>query len=179
MVSIVLLGEKHPRRFFNFLKEKLESFGGVLVLDENELATSAEKPKYLICHSKTVEKINISNSVIIPMDAQCLASIKFIKPGSVFLLDSSLDFAGAPTFENIKVISCGFKGTDSLTLSSFTEESAVVNLQRGVYNFLGQAESSSEFPFTLTEKYDYFYILTLFAVMLISGQNEFFEQLKI
>lgn len=176
MVNIILLGTKNSGQIVNFLKSKLAEFSEILVFEEDKIYSSGSNPHYFICHKANCKKIELPNAVIIPLDSTCLSSLSFVRAGSVFLLDSALDFSGAPLFENIKVVSCGFKTTDSLTLSSFTEESAVINLQRGLYNFLNEEEAPREFPIKLKQKYDYFYILAVFAVMLISAEKAFLQQ---
>lgn len=73
---------------------------------------------------------------------------------------------------HLKTLTCGLSSRDTLTLSSLTEESAVVCLQRTITIIGGGVIEPSEFPMKLQGPVERRDLLTLAAVMMLCGDME-------
>ena len=68
-------------------------------------------------------------------------------------------------------LDCGLSLRDTLTLSSFTESSAVVSLQRPVVRLDGTLLEPVELPLTLSRRWESYPLLCCAGVLLVSGME--------
>lgn len=73
-------------------------------------------------------------------------------------------------------ITCGFSPRDTMTLSSFDSDSAVLSLQRGVKCFDGSVEEPREIPLKLAYPLDSFTLMAAASVYILCGRSEELEK---
>ncbi len=71
--------------------------------------------------------------------------------------------------EGLLPVDCGLSIRDSLTLSSVTETSAVISLQRPVARLDGSLVEPVEFPLTLTRRWTPYHLLCCGGALLLAG----------
>lgn len=79
----------------------------------------------------------------------------------------------------LQALSCGLQTTDTLTLSSCTQESAVISLQRTLTTFSGETVEPGEFPVKLSGPTDPFAILSVAATYLLGDRGHLLPQLSL
>ena len=86
---------------------------------------------------------------------------------------AALDFAAQ---NHLKTLTCGLLHTDTLTLSSLQEESAVLCLQRAVSTFGGGITEPAEIPVTLQSALSRGELLVLASVLLLCGDLDYLSK---
>lgn len=71
----------------------------------------------------------------------------------------------------INTITCGMASADTLTLSSVSESSVSVSLQREIKTLSNQTVEPAEFPIKITKNYSDYGILATCGILLLSDYN--------
>ena len=69
------------------------------------------------------------------------------------------------------VITCGINNKNTLTISSFSENSVLVTLQRSVIDLMGNRIEPCEFKIRLSKQYNPYSVLSSVAILILLGIN--------
>ena len=70
---------------------------------------------------------------------------------------------------NTPIISCGLNGKNTVTLSSFIDNTLLVTLQRNITNFYDTEIEPCEFKIKLNKSYSPFSVLTSATILMLKG----------
>lgn len=180
LTTIVILSKKAPQTLIRALVATLGTFADITQITPNRfcIIQGGFPQSFLIYCTAHLEEIQAEKTIVIPLDVDCV-DLKLVNTSCVFVLDSSKATTINPQLTGIAVLSCGFKTNDTITLSSFTHDSAVISLQRNVATFCNKTESPTEFPILLPKPCDASILLILAAILIISGNAEQLASLDI
>lgn len=185
MVPLVLLGSLSDKRAGQALKELFSQRVSFLHICGSRLDLCGTSPDFLIYETDTLEHFPVSSGILIckePLRQSGFSLCHVERPEcyqNMIGILSSEDTAGAQLFQQMKLttITCGLSGKDSLTLSSITNDSAVVCLQRTIRSLSGQEIDPGEIPVVIDRPIDRYSLLLTVAVALLSQRRELLDQL--
>ncbi len=141
MHTIILGASALSERLSMALYRIFERQGGALVLSQQKIFGSARGYKVLIALAGEATVVEAEGAlVLLPADSHP----PILRCPVTLVADSARQSWPRPLHGQL--ISCGFSAKDTFTLSSRTEDSAVVALMRRVYSLTGQVVDPCEVP---------------------------------
>ncbi|WRS28831.1 hypothetical protein U6B65_06820 [Oscillospiraceae bacterium MB08-C2-2] len=140
-------------RYFALQKEQGLSHSFV-VKDFDSLCSGGEVPEALLIIYKnicTIKKEKIPSQALAVVDSTNRELVHFVSK------------------TKLPAITCGMASMDTITLSSITEESAVINLQRTITCLDGQLVEPQEIPIKLHSAAGKYAIMAAAAALIASG----------
>ena len=167
MITVVLYGITGGR-VADEIKRILSHYGIISVRGTN-IEEIKENAEFLLIECNTSANINSEKGIIV-MTGEISESFQLKLPrtykGIVF---SSDRIALKKLMENkITTVSCGMSNKDTMVLSSVTDDTASVCLQRKIITINGNEVEPCEFPVKLKTPITDYALLAAFAILLLS-----------
>ena len=145
--------------------------------DDRQLWMQHTNPHWAICHPRSLQCIDAPRSLLVFGKQVTLPTNLQLPTHTVAVVDPTnrqvTDFLAQ---SQLPAISCGFSQKDTLTLSSLTDEQAVISLQRSIYSYAGRRIEPAELPVALSRPVDSYLLLALAAILLFTEtQTESFQ----
>lgn len=171
MVSVAIIGPAQDKRIFSLLHRVLGQEGRILALSPRGLSADAGTPDFLIWDTSRPGGIEAPGGLIIfkekatdfegMLPPVCgMAVVGSDNPAAIEFLAASKQPA----------ITCGLSPRDTITLSSMTDGSVMVAIQRSIPAFDGTAIEPVELPVRLSAPADSYSILCAAATLAYSGR---------
>ncbi len=170
MHDILLTHYLETARIHSVLTKALSKSFGVISISPDVYKKSEGETQYLIASVGGGFTFSVDNSIIILTGAYACPVIK----GSATIILNSGSTSGLlpPTAgTKLRLISCGLSSKDTLTLSSFTADSAVVSLQRSITSLSGAIVEPGDYPISIGATIDQFSILASVAVLILTDNT--------
>ncbi len=143
---------------------------GLLWVSGAKITSNCENPKFIAVECNYHADINIYEGIIVTIGKitdNCKLNIKGNYKGVVFSSDSTA--LRLLKENNITTITCGMASEDTLILSSITDSSAFICLQRRIEALSGNIIEPAEYKVTLTQKVTDYALLAAAAILLLCG----------
>lgn len=173
MIKVLVFGDRSEKLFTEKLCQVLKEFGGVLGFC-NDCAIEHEKNNaFLFVECDQLCELNWTNAILVFKSRQKRYNFhKFkISEQTVSIVEEGNERAlrilkGSPAL----TLTCGMSPKDTLTLSSISENNAVVSLQREIQDLNGNIIEPCEIKITYKEAFSKFELLTICGILLLSGK---------
>jgi hypothetical protein len=156
--------------------------GVIIAADERDKKMWVTQPRILTDHLADAivilslteaKRLHIDCAVIICGGEHAALSGIGAHSGAVAVVDSANVAALRQIGESsLPAITCGLSARDTLTLTSFSRDSAVLAVQRSITCFDGTVFEPQETPFFLADAIDSFVLMAAGAVFLLTGNAE-------
>lgn len=155
------------------LRELLRTGGALSMLcaDTDRAAFSGDGPDIVFLSQRAFYQIACENAAFIvrrkgelPREFSCKNAVAIIDSADPAVLSA---VAG----RRLPAVTCGLGTSDTLTLSSFTVDSAVISLQRQLTAFDGTPVEPFELPVSFSGKLEPFELLAAAAIFCLMGKQ--------
>lgn len=172
MITVVVAANSQDKKFYNALQNILSrSFGTIHCLGRC-LDARDKCAELILTDTYSFDLVYSETAIIIVKDKECLKTGFETSRGAVAVVDScDKDIMSVVGETKLPAITCGLSARDTLTLSSFNEDSAVINIQRSISCFDGSVAEPQEIPVTLCSSIDSFTLMCAAAVFVLSGNT--------
>lgn len=172
MTKVLVLGDRSEKIFTDKLCRILSGFGGVLGFYNDCVIESAENNEFLLFECEYIERIDRANVILVFKSKQHCRRLR------LKLSEHAISIVGEENERALQmlngstapVLTCGMSSKDTLTLSSVSENNAVVSLQREIRDFNGNIIEPCEIQIIHDEPFSKFELLAACAVLLLAGK---------
>ena len=174
MVPIIVYGKPDDNRFVRELTRILSPLGSCLHLEKNHLLIPSEKAQLTFLLYETPVGCTAEGGkgiLILKQDVSPLVRLS-IALNYPAIVDSGCE-NGLKLLQRLKLpaVTCGLSLRDTLSLSSISENSACICLQRDLENLQGQISEAGEFPVSFGKPVSQYALMAGCAVLLLSGSR--------
>lgn len=164
---MVILFSNRKNKTEKEIIEILTACGADFISDK---AVTASGGYFTVCSLYKTAKLNIKKgTVLILDDTDKFKDIKF-ESGLIGICEETNKTALEIFSENrIPVITCGNNQKNTLTISSFSEDSIIISLQRSVKTIFGYKIYQGDYNVKIEKNYSKNSILLSFAILLFNG----------
>jgi len=166
LTSVVLYGDRDII-FCNFLCKALSNFGKVSFIGESRILID-DNCDFLIIE-KTGDISLLGESKFVIFNKHLSKTLKICTKTTAIVSSSNEAALNYLSQSSQKTISCSMSTKDTISLSSITDESAVISLQRQLSDINGRIIEPHDMRVKLSEPADEYYICAAYALLLISG----------
>ncbi|MDD3192500.1 MAG: hypothetical protein PHE47_01375 [Oscillospiraceae bacterium] len=178
MVSVFLFGGAGKQKSASALREILRRNFEMAFVAERQILSRSENPDFVVVEMEHLAQIAVPRAVVLCLEPFDMPEQACLPPDAVGLLSSdNLPAAEFIRRCQIRAMTLGMSSKDTLTLSSITQDRAVLCLQRGISDLSGNILDPVEIPLSLSRRYDAFSILCAAAVLMLSGQIDILKQI--
>ncbi len=171
MVSIAVVGPAQDKRITSLLRGFLPKSSNVLWVGPHGIFVPPKPPALIVWDTPWPEELNCPCSLVVLKQSMTDFSGLCLPPCQGVVLGS--DNSAALNFlagSSIPAITCGLSGRDSLTLTSMTENSAVIALQRNLPRHDGSYTEPMELPINFAHTVDRYALLCGVATLGFCGR---------
>lgn len=173
MIPIFLLGEESDAAIRLPLCRVLERRGGVLhICGAHASQYAMGQARFLLYETSRLDAVQAEQAILIFKTRQAAhAHPLALSKGIVSILESENEAAARSLLNSgATALTCGLTARDTLTLSSFSDTSPVVSIQRSITAFDGHTLEPCEQPIALHAPLSGYALLSVCAVLLLTGQ---------
>ncbi|MCL2579776.1 MAG: hypothetical protein FWE32_07050 [Oscillospiraceae bacterium] len=177
MITILVVDEAGDNAFVNALAEMLDRHFVTVRTNSQKLKTSGKSPDLLICDAQSFGEIE-TDQVIVVYKAQGAISTQIVSAASaVAIVDSSSDALLAHVSKTrLPAITCGLNSRDTISLSSMTAPGAVIDLRRSITCLDESQIEPQEIPMRLSSPVDSFLLMSLAAILILTGKVDHLKE---
>lgn len=170
MISVVIAANNQDKKFYNALQNILNrSFGTIHCLGRC-LDARVGCAELILTDTWSFDLIFSETAIIIVKDGESLTTGFETNRQAIAVVDScNKDVMRLVGETKLPAITCGLSARDTITLSSISEDSAVINIQRSISCFDGTVIEPQEIPVTLCSSIDSFALMCAAAIFILSG----------
>ena len=170
MICVGLVGSLDDNSIGNFLYEKLSKFFSVTYLSNGKLLKNGIGDDFLLFDIDYINICNFENCILIIKRHCPINSINNLNRATVTIVSSDeQDYLKKLSTLNIKTITCGSLGKDTVTFSSKNDDEIVISLQRSFNSIFGEEIEPFEIPIKKSQDDDDFTILAYIALCVEIG----------
>lgn len=173
MTCAVILADSQDKEFFDKLTGLTRSHFSPLCCWKGEVSHHGDSPGLLITDYESFSRINLSPKIIIYGGKGRYDLSQVNTEQTVVIVDScdSTQF-GYVSSTKLPAITCGLFAKDTITLSSMTADSAVINLQRSIQCFSGEIAEPQEIPVRFISAPDSYLLMAVAAIFILTGNSD-------
>ena len=146
------------------------SFSGAL---SSVLGRHFDKGELTLCDIKSAQPTGNDKVIIVYKHPQATAFQPQGNVTAVAIVDSSDDqLLGHVSDTRLPAITCGLRSRDTITLSSMTGDSAVIDLRRDISCLDGSVAEPQEIPLRHQDPRENFLFMAAAAILILSGKIE-------
>lgn len=169
MTSIIIYGNDEKRN--NEIIKNLSPFGAIII-NKNRICRLGDN--FLIINGSDFDFIEDSKGIVIFISPNGLNNDIVIPKSFVAITESDNQTALSILLNNeTKTITCGMSSTDTLTLSSISDDTRTICLQRELETLSGKTVEPFEFSIKNCFSTDEFGLLAARAVLLLSEYDNY------
>jgi len=147
----------------------LSSFGAIHI-DGRKITNFESANNFLIISAHDTIEINVQSGIAVFFKTPEKLSCQKIPKGFIGIAEHDDKVALGLLMQNkIETATCGFSSYDTITVSSITEDSAMIGVQRSVKTLKGNIIEPCEFPIKYKKDILRNSLLTAYGILLISG----------
>ncbi|WP_101911152.1 hypothetical protein [Marasmitruncus massiliensis] len=168
---IVVTAGLADKKFNAIMKKGGNGTLSILEVQTQNAAFLGDEPDLVLVTGQKIEQISCRNAVFLVRGHSSMPE-KFCCEQAVAVVDSSdQSLLEQVAQHHIKALTCGLASVDTLTLSSFTTDSAVISLQRQIEAFDGTVLEPFELPVSFSTHVEPFSLLSCAAVFCFLGKK--------
>ena len=178
MIHVVMKTENNS--IYNVLKQAVQENISTTYLSESRLIGNKKNSDLIFYNLPNLEQINCDKTLLI-LDHLKNCEIRCASSCRVIAVVNSNNTEALQTASALKIpaVTCGMQSKDTITLSSITQESAVLSIQRSIVTFDNTVIEPSEIPLTLHSSLDNFTILAVCAILILSGNFSLLQNISL
>ncbi len=175
MIPIILFGEKSDMQISIQLRRILKNYGGYIYVHAGEVFEKAEgTPRFLLYECDERDTLDLDQGIVVfkskislltknpQLSSGVISVVESENKTALFLLNHT---------EN-RAMTCGMSPRDTLTLSSFDDNSASISRQREIQTLSGRSIEAGETTVKFTAPLAEYTLLAAYAVLLLSDAEE-------
>lgn len=172
MTGVIIAAGGRDKKMWRVLPELLRRNLPAVFADELPQPAAGEPAKLVLCDPEGAKSLRPDRAIIICKDADSLPDEYPEEGDSIAVVDSSnpRTVEGVST-TRLPAITCGLSPRDTLTLSSYDEDSAVLGVQRAITCFDGSVAEPQEIPLRLSGPIDSFTLMAASSVFVMTGNT--------
>lgn len=170
MIGVIIAASDRDRKMWGTLPGILERNFPIIPAQGETPGAEDDDGVLCMCTGGEIERLRTDSAVIIYKDGNCAPGCIPAGLNAVAVVDSGnpslMELVSAT---KLPAITCGLSPRDTLTLTSFGEDSAVLGLQRSVTCFDGAVAEPQEIPLKLGGPIDSYTLMASSSVFILSG----------
>ena len=167
MTSVILFGIAGG--FINDEIAEILAPYGITEVRNSYLNSNSDNPSFLLLECSARIKAHADSGIIVMLGEAAGNSYIDIPDGFKGIVNSNDTTAlEILSKSDIKTVSCGMFGNETVILTSFTDTSACISLQRRVTTLNGKTVEPFEYPIKLQKSYSEYAIMAAFSILLLS-----------
>ncbi|MCL2035204.1 MAG: hypothetical protein FWG94_10820 [Oscillospiraceae bacterium] len=180
MVSVIIAADSQEKKFFTALRNILSRNFKSIQCVEGCVDAKSEDAGLFITDAVGLDFIYSSAAIFVFKDCTPIPAGFETTGGQVAIVDSgNNDAMKLVSSTKMPAVTCGLSPCDTLTLSSLSEDSAVIGLQRCITCFDGAVIEPQEIPVSLCAQVDSFTLLSAAAIFILTGNIKKLSQAEI
>lgn len=173
MTCAVILAETQDKEFFDKLTDLTRSHFSPLCCWKGEISHHGDSSGLLITDYESFGHIDLSPKIIIYGGKGRYDLSQVTTKQTVVIVDSCASAQlGYVSSTKLPAITCGLFAKDTITLSSMTADSAVINLQRSIRCFSGEIAEPQEIPVRFMSAPDSYLLMAVAAIFILTGNSD-------
>lgn len=168
MTGIVFYGKKSERktRLFTGLLSQLGSV--VYVSDDKLSGASEQQPDFLVLETNTAAEINFENTIVVFRDEFDAERLQKLHPNATAIVNSQ-NMRAIELIKKIgvKAVTCGHSSKDTITFSSYTDDTIVISIQRAMQAMHGDEVEPFDLPVRIQSKIDLYSVLSFAGALVL------------
>jgi len=170
MVSVIIAADSQEKKFFAALRNILSRNFTSIQCVEGCVDARSEGAQLFITDAVGLDFIYSSAAIFVFKDCTPLPAGFETMSGQIAIVDSgNKDAMKLVSGTKMPAVTCGLSPCDTLTLSSLSEDSAVIGLQRCITCFDGTVLEPQEIPVSLCAQVGSFTLLCAAAIFILTG----------
>lgn len=180
MISVVIAANNQEKKFINALQNIISRNFRAIHCMARCLDARCENAELLLTDIDSFDLVYSETAIIVFKDSAKLPLDFQTNKQMVAIVDScNKDAVRIASDTKVPAITCGLSACDTITLSSISEDSAVIDLQRCVTCFDGTIAEPQEIPVSLCSSIDSFALMCAAAIFVLSGNIKKLSEVKI
>lgn len=168
---IVVTAGLADKKFNAIIKKGGNGALSILEAQTQDAEFQGDEPDLVLVTGQKMEQISCQNAIFLVRGHSGMPN-KFRCEHAVAIVDSSdQSLLEQVAKHHIKALTCGLASVDTLTLSSYTSDSAVISLQRQITAFDGTILEPFELPVSFISHVEPFSLLACAAVFFFLGKK--------
>ena len=146
----------------------LYKFGGDLIEDKRIKLGSGD---FTVLSVTKPQQLLLKNSIVVFCDENEKFENQVLPKGIIAICDSQNKIAlGILKKNGVAAVTCGNSSKNTVTIASITDNSAIISLQRTLYDIKGKKIEPADFKIKLPPKFSPFSVMAAVAVLLLCGK---------
>ena len=172
MTNVLLCGDPSDTSITEALVPALAACGGLCRYGRNQVSDYGEPARFFLYESEEIPKIEMEKGILV-LKNRLEGTAPAPVPDHFICVIASGNSQAAQLLcgSGAAVITCGTGPTDTLSLAGIDASSACVSLQRNLADLSGRVLEPHDFSVRLSKERTPEQILTVSAVLLLSGEN--------
>jgi len=168
MINIILAGNLGDKKLLKTLNKVLPFYHS-LASDSSSGFSFPDSPDILILNCSHITNLSAPNTIIVFKESFSSKNKLGNISGCYAITPSENNFAlSVLSGKGLSSVTCGLSEKDTVTFSSFTDNSAVVSLQREIINLFGSSVLPCDITFKFSSPPDRFSLLASCATLLLT-----------
>lgn len=169
LIGIVFYGKKSERKTRLFT-ELLARLGSVVYVSDEKLSGAIEpQPDFLVVETNTASEINFEKTIVIFRDEFDAGRLQKLHPGATAIVNSQNRRATELIKQiGVKAVTCGHSRKDTVTFSSYTDDTIVISIQRAMQAMNGDEVEPFDLPVRIQSKIDLYSVLSFASALVLS-----------
>lgn len=173
MTCVVVYADEKDKEFFDKLNEFICSAFTPLTIWKGDVTFYGDHATLLFCDHESIHCNNLSPKIIIFGGRGQYDLSQVNTEQTVVIVDScDQERLAYVSSTRLPAVTCGLFAKDTITLSSMTGDSAVVNLQRSIPCFNGDVAEPQEIPVRLACPMDEYLLMAAASIYLLTGNSD-------
>lgn len=171
MTKVLLLGDRKDKKLAAFLLKYLSKFFHVCFYHDSDLIEDFGKGRdLLVIQTNSVHRAFSENTIVVLLPSARMEFLSSATKSVLFVVRSTMgEQLKYLAQKDLSAITCGLSGKDTITVSSHFENRMTIALQRELKTVEKTVVEPLELPFQLSEKVDWYHVMTLAALLLLTG----------
>jgi|GEM_PF-2703593 len=173
MIPVFLYGRRDDDEITEGLISALSKNGGVLYINNSMINSTERSPQFLLHDTPSQPFFNMQRGIIV-FKQKVSRFTKFALPQDFICIVDSNNEAALHLLKNnnSQALTCGTNPRDTLSISSISDEAALIGLQRDITGFFGEKIEAGEFLVKNESGITKEAFLPALAIILLSSKNK-------
>ena len=173
MIAVLVAAGEDDKDFFSELSRILSRHFATARAYGQKFKAADERPALILCDLKSFQAIDVDKVIVVCKKPHPITVNFEGAPFAIAVVDSSDDgLLKHISNTRLPAITCGLRSRDTITLSSMATDSVVIDLRRSISCLNGVRVEPAEFPLRLEHPLDSFLLMTVAAILILSGKME-------
>lgn len=172
MIPVFLCGNEYEEPSTDTFLNLLNRFGGIQYYGKKEFLQTNEEPRFSVFSSFEVPKITANKGILILKNGAIPPVRQVLSNNWIAVIDSQNENVGKILKgTGVTAVSCGMSARDTLSISSISEGTAMISLQRTIKTLQNMIVEPRDIEVDFMQELSPFLLLSACAVLLFSGED--------